>query len=513
MAVFGNLLTKILERPLRKFEQASAEPAASQQRVLTDLLARAADTQIGRQYGFADLRTPEQFRDRVPVTGYEQASKLWHQAFDGARDVTWPGHVRYFALSSGTTAGNKLLPVTEEAIRSNLQDGALLAAFLARRGDAASLLLGRFLYLGGTTTLRERGQSLFGDASGIMARRMPFYARARRLPSGRIAAISNWEEKIGKVVSSYLTANIGMLGACPSWAAMLFKQMRAEAEARGMAERDIGRLWPRLSHFVSYGMAFEPYRQAFDDYIGRPIHYVDTWSSSEAGMSSIQEEDGGPMRLIVDNGAYYEFVPLEDADHDNPPRLTIGQVETGRDYAVILSTNGGIWAYPLGDVVRFESLVPPRIVFAGRTQIYLSAFGEHVTLRMIEQAVSAACRRTGATVADYTVAARFPSPDQPRPAHRWIMEFDRRPDDDDLFIRTADQTIREQNEDYDTHRTDDYGMEPPILVPVAAGTFYEWMKQKGKLGSQHKVPRVARSQEMADELLKISRQLDGSPQA
>jgi hypothetical protein len=249
-------------------------------------------------------------------------------------------------------------------------------------------------------------------------------------------------------------------------------------------------------------MAFEPYRPAFEQYIGRPIHYVDTYSSSEAGMTAIQEEPGGPLRMIVDNGVYFEFIPADRAD---PQRLNISEVEVGRDYAVVVSTNGGIWAYPLGDVIRFESLRPPRITFIGRTQVMLSAFGEHVTLEMIEKAMSAACRQTVAIVADYTIAPRFPSPQQPQPAHQWLVEFDHPPADTAMFMATVDSTIRSLSEDYDTHRTGDYGLAPPILTRVAPGTFYAWMKQKGKLGGQHKVPRVARSQEMVDELLAISR--------
>lgn len=227
-------------------------------------------------------------------------------------------------------------------------------------------------------------------------------------------------------------------------------------------------------------------------------------------MTAIQEEPAGPLRMIVNNGVFYEFVPADRCDEPSPPRLHIGEVEEGRDYALLISSNGGIWAYPLGDVIRFETLRPPRIVFSGRTQIYLSAFGEHVTLRMIEQAVSAACQKTGAIIADYTIAPRFPAPEHPRPAHRWIVEFDRPPRDEAQFVTALDSSIRRENEDYNTHRADDYGLEPPILISVAQGTFYTWMRQKGKLGGQHKVPRVARSPEMAEELLATSRALASS---
>jgi hypothetical protein len=507
MSLIAHAISLVAQRRWRRFERACADPAAAQAAVLGGLLRKAAATELGRELGFGELRTPEEFRRRVPVTPYEQAAKLWHRAFDGARDVAWPGHVPYFALSSGTTAGNKLLPVTRDAVRSNFSAGTLLTAVLARRGGAEALAGGKLLYLGGCTSMRRRGTCLIGDASGFVARHIPFYVRRRHLPEPDIAAIANWQEKIDRVVDRYLTADVATLSACPSWAALLFKQMLQTAGRGGRGERTIGELWPKLTFFVSYGMAFEPYRAAFEQYVGRAIHYVDTYSSSEAGMSAVQDEPGGPMRLIVDNGVFYEFIPAGQADAADPPRLHLGEVTEGVDYAVVLSSNGGIWAYPLGDVVRFVSLRPPRIVFAGRTAIYLSAFGEHVTLGMIEQAVAAACRATGAIVADYTIAPRWPAPAQPRPAHRWLVEFDRPPATAEQFTAALDASIRAENEDYDTHRTDDYGLAPPILIPVAKGTFYEWMKRQGKLGGQNKVPRVARTPEAAEKVLEISREL------
>lgn len=504
MGIAGAVVSVLGRRTWARFSRSWAEPAAAQRDVLRHLLARAADTEWGRRFAFREIRTPQAYRNRVPITDYETAAPLWHRAFRGERDLAWPGHVKYLAMSSGTTAGNKFLPVTRDAVRSNLRAGRLLMAVLARRGGAAALVGGRFLYLGGSTTLQQKGHCLWGDASGIVARHIPWPARRWHLPESDIAALSDWEEKIDRIVARYLTADVCGLSACPSWAAMLFKRMREAARARGLGERVVAELWPKLAHFVSYGMAFGPYRRAFEEYVGRPIHYVDTYSSSEAGMTAIQAEPGGPLAMIVDNGVYYEFIPAEAAGDAQPPRLHIGEVQAGRDYAVVLSSNGGIWAYPLGDVVRFVSLRPPRIVFSARTQIQLSAFGEHVTLKMMEDAVAEACRRTATIVSDYTVWPRYPSPDRPRPGHRWLVEFDRPPADGDAFMAAVDRSIRSENEDYDTHRTNDYGLAPPSLVALARGTFYEWMKRRGKLGGQHKVPRVARSDDMGEELLAIS---------
>jgi hypothetical protein len=512
MAVVARTLSFLAQRLWLRFEAASAHPLAAQKRVLSHLLHHGAATQWGRQNGLGEIATIEQFRQRVPVTPYEAAAPLWHRAFDGTSDVTWPGHVQYFALSSGTTAGNKLLPVTADAIKSNLKAGTLLAVMMMRRRGNAdlpggeNLFGGYFLYLGGSTTLRPRGQCLFGDASGIVGTRLPFYARRRRLPKPPIAALTDWDDKIAQIVRHHLHSDIRLAGACPSWAALLFKQLLAEAQSRGIRNPTIGQLWPKLSFFVSYGMAFEPYRTAFLEFIGRPIHFIDTYSSSEGGMNGIQEEDGGPLRLILNNGVFYEFIPADQALLPNPPRLHIGEVQVGVDYALLLTTNGGIWAYPLGDVIRFESLEPPRFRFVGRTQLMLSAFGEHVTLEMIETAVAAACRSTAASVADYTIEPLYPSAGRAKPGHRWIVEFDRPPADPGAFMAAVDHSIRSANEDYDTHRTHDFGMDPPELFRAAPGTFYTWMKRHGQLGGQHKVPRVCRP-EFAAELLALSHEL------
>jgi hypothetical protein len=507
MGIVAKALAMVSNRRKRDFQRAVADPVGSQMKVLKEILRRAEATIWGKQYDFRGISTPEEFRRRVPATDYETMAPHWHKAFDGERDVAWPGHVRFFALSSGTTSGDKLLPVTRAAIRSNRRSGADLVSILVRRESAEAVASGRFLYLGGTTNLRERGQSLFGDASGIMGRHIPFYARSRYLPDREIGALSNWEEKIDKLIERYLESDVCALSACPSWASMLFKAMVEASRKSGKGEKTISEMWPKFRYFVSYGMAFEPYRRSFEEYVGRPIHYVDTYSSSEAGMSAIQEEDGAPMTLIVDNGVYYEFVPAEEGNRENPTRLHIGEVEEGKDYAVLISSNGGIWAYPLGDVVRFHSVRPARMVFSGRTQIFLSAFGEHVTLQELETAVARASAETSARVADYTVWPRIPSPENPKPAHRWIVEFLEPPTDEGAFMAALDASIRSKNEDYDTHRTDDYGMEPPILIRAPSGTFFEWMKRKGKLGGQHKVPRVAMNPQMGDELVGITMEL------
>ena len=500
-SLVAGVVRRMAARRLAEFDRASLQPQTTQSRVLQSLLRRARDTEWGQRHAFAEIGSPEEFRKRVPVTRYEDIAPVWQRAYAGDRNVTWPGHIRFFAMSSGTTADNKYLPVSNDAIRSNQRAGSLLLAMLARRGDAQALVRGKFFYLGGSTTLEQRGRCLVGDASGIMGRHIPFFVRRRHLPARDIAALVDWEEKSARIVERYLRADVTALSACPSWGVLLIQQLRRAAEEQGSRDVTLSDLWPKLQYFISYGMAFEPYRRILDAAIGHPVHYVDTYSSSEGGMTGIQEEDGGPLRLIVDNGVFFEFVPAEHMQDPDPPRLHIGEVAEGRDYAVLMSSNGGIWGYPLGDVIRFVSLRPPRIRFSGRTRMYLSAFGEHLTLDMLESAIAEAGQKTGALVADYTVVPRFPSDEHPKPAHRWIVEFERAPADADAFMSHIDTNLRSRNEDYAAHRAGDFGMSLPILTPVKKGTFYRWMKERGQLGAQHKVPRVLPSEEAAAGLL------------
>lgn len=503
--ITASFLKQLAKYEYEQFGTATNKPVASQLQVLKELLQSAKNTEFGRKYSFASIKIPEEFRKAVPLVKYENIAPLWHRAFDGDKDVTWRGHIKYFALSSGTTAGNKLLPVSREAIKSNKKSGRILLSFLIRRLGVEAVLQGKFFYLGGSTSLRSRGKSFYGDASGIMGKHIPFYARSRYLPTPDIARIIDWEDKISEILKRYLECDVTILAACPSWATMLFKQMIEKASKKGVSKL-VGDLWSKFKCFISYGMAFEPYRLAFEKYIGKTIHYIDTYSSSEGGLTAIQEEPRSPLRLIVNNGIFWEFVPIDKISEEQPPRFHIGEVTPGVEYELVVNSNAGIWGYRLGDVIRFETVNPPSIVFAGRTQISLNAFGEHVTLEMLENAISEACRRTKTIVIDYTVVPLYPENKELKPGHKWLVEFDGTLPDLLHFIDIVDSNIRSSNEDYDTHRKNNYGMTPPVIEPVARGTFYMWMKKKGKLGGQHKVPRVVNKEE-ADEILEISNSL------
>jgi len=509
------LIHHVIARRLRQVQRSLQRPAQTQERLLLRLVRRAADTQWGREHGYAAIRSVRDFQKAVPICRYEQMAPLWHKACDGARDVTWPGHVRFLTLSSGTTSEIcKALPLSRQAIRANMRSGLTLMGLVQQQVPDADLLAGRTLYFGGSPALEPRGQCLQGDASGIVALHIPRFARRYRLPETDVASIPDWEQKVEAIAHRYLRSPVSVVVGLPSWTLLLFRRLvDLGREKLGPHVQCLADVWPRLRAFVHFGMAFQPYRPQFQKLVGRPIAFVDTYSSSEAGMTAIQDSQADPSMLMeLDVGAFYEFVPPDELESPDPTRLTLDQVEVGRDYAVLVSTCSGIWAYDLGDLVRFTSLRPPRLVVAGRTRLTLNALGEHVVGAELEMAVTRACTALGVAVREFTVATLMPTADEPRGTHQWLVEFEGPPPPLADFIARVDAALCEKNLDYKIHRERDYAMRPPVIAALAPGTFYEWARRHGQLGGQHKIPRVARSREMVDELLAISAEIGGRNQ-
>lgn len=506
------LLRKRVRRRRAGIDASGRDPAAAQARVLRALLARAARTEWGRRYGYDSIRNYDDFRRRVPLGDYALQSPVWHRAFAGERDLAWPGHVRYFAMSSGTTAGNKYLPVSRDTIQSNRRGALAIAAAYGDLTGDRELARGRFFYLGGSARLRPKGACLEGDASGIMLRETPRAALRFRLPEPEVAAVESWSERLEAIVERCTCDDyrrVKLLSGCPVWIAALFRRLLAASGAACMAE-----LWPGLRAIVTYGMDPAPYRASLEALVGaaagapaagRPPAFIDTYSSSEGGMSAIQWADsGGAMRLLVDGGAFYEFIPMEEADAPEPRRLSIGEVEPGCVYELALSTDAGIWAYRVGDLVRVENVSPPLIRFAGRTKLTLSVSGEHVIEEELIRAAAAGAEASGARIEEFTVAPVGPDETGGVPRHDWLVEFSQPPGDADAFLRAADDALAAGNSDYADHRRGDAALGAPRLVPLAPGTFGAWLARAGRLGGQFKVPRVPPSREVARAILAVS---------
>jgi len=503
-------------RRMRQVERSLQDPSGTQERLLLRLVRAAQGTEWGKAHRFAAIRSARDFQQAVPVSRYEDMAPLWHKAFDGARDVTWPGHIRYFTKSSGTTTGaSKLLPLSREAIRANVRAGATLVGLWERQAPEGDILGGQTLYFGSTTHLEPRGSCWLGDASGIMARQVPVFASRFRLPEPEVAALDDWEEKVEAVCTRYLRNPIRAVVGMPMWSIILLRRLLVVGDEQlGHPVRTVRDIWPHLQVYVHFGMSFEPYRRQFGDVLGPDVVCVNTYSSSEGGMNAVQTDPADPgMQLLLDEGAFYEFVPAEEIGSPEPTRLTLDQVELGCDYGVLLTTLSGIWAYDVGDLVRFTSLSPPKIVFVGRSRLGLNAFGERLIQEDLDGAVAEASRALGISVRSYTVTSYFPTVAPPCGGHLWLIEFDGPPPPIEAFLARCDASLRQASADYSKYRTGDYAIAAPKAIVLTPGTFYEWARRHGRLGGQHKVPCVPWSLEMVEELKGISGELAAAQEA
>ena len=424
---------------------------------------------------------------------------LVQRAIAGERSVLWPGRPAEYCKTSGTTAGDKYIPVTREAFRAHRRGGLDALLLALRRVEHAEALDGPMLFLGGSTRTEPLGRHAeVGDLSGLAARRLPAWIRQRYAPGPEIAAIPDWEHRLAAIARLTCRQDVRLISGMPSWMLALFERIRslvAEPELR------LGQLWPRLAVFVHGGVRMDPYREVFEDAIGRPIHYVEVYPASE-GFVAIQVDATDPgLTLMLDYGNFYEFVPVTELGSASARRLNIAEVRVGEPYAILLTTPAGLWSYVLGDTVRFVSLDPPQLVITGRTGHFVNAFGENVIVEEVERAAAAACARTRAELVEFTVAPVYPrGPVQPA-RHEWAVEFRAPPPSLDGFARVVDETLQALNTDYRTKRAGDVGMAAPRVTAVAPGTFHRWLAGRGQLGDQHKVPRASNQRDIIEAVL------------
>lgn len=487
-------------RRRRDLERVSREAGAVQEATLRRLVTAARDTEFGLTHGFGGIRSVAEYQERVPVREYRQFQPLWQRALDGAMDVAWPGRCRDWVKTSGTTSGDKVIPVTREALASHRRGGwdALLMA--AERVGARCVTGGPMLFLGGSTATRTSGAGCrVGDLSGLAVRRLPPGISQRYSPGAEIAAIPEWEDRLDATAALAATQDIRLVSGMPSWLVILFERVARARRAEGRPIRHLGQCWPNLSVLIHGGVAFAPYASVVDAWTCSPLERVEVYPASE-GFVGVQTERSGGLTLMLDYGIFYEFVPVEDLGSGSPRRHTVANVELNRPYAVALTTPAGLWSYLLGDTVRFTRRDPLRLVITGRTRHYVNAFGENVIVEEIERALVGACRRTEAEVVEFTVAPSYPRAGDPRGGHEWLVEFRVPPAEPEEFARILDETLIAVNADYRTKRTGSVGMVAPMVTSLPSGTFHRWMRATGKLGDQHKVPRATNDRAVAEAL-------------
>ena len=493
----------------RRREQLDRQnPVVTQEKQLLELVGKAANTRFGQDHGFGDITSVADFQARVPLRRYEDFwEAYWKEPFPNVVNASWPGKIPYFAVTSGTTSGtSKYIPVSHEMNRSNARAGVdLLAHHVAHCPDSRAMG-GKGLMLGGSTELvKEAGGVYSGDLSGIAVKRSPWWAKQFLFPPIDIALLSDWEEKVDRIAEAAKDTDIRIITGTPSWLLILFDKQAALNGGSGEA-RD---LYPNLDLLVHGGVNFKPYRQQFEGFLNGKGELREVYPASEGFIALQDESPADGLRLMLDNGLFFEFVPVDELVSDNPTRHTLANAQTGVNYALVLSSNAGCWAYVIGDTVRFVSLDPPRVLITGRTSYSLSAFGEHLIEEEVQEAVSAGSEAAGLTITDFSVGAVFPATSNDLGGHLFVVESDRYPLDEEtaqVFLTKADERLNALNDDYRAHRSEGFGLKDPQILPVPPGTFAAWMKSRGRLGGQNKVPRLIADESLFDGLVDFAKE-------
>jgi len=496
-----------MKKRIHQIELFMKYPHDVQEELFKRLVDTAQTTQFGMQFGFSDLQSYDRFRERVPIFTYEKLFPYIQRLMRGEQNILWPSEIRWFSKSSGTTnQRSKFIPVSEEALKEcHFKGGKDLISIYVNNFPDSRLFDGKGLAVGGSHQINEydpSDSSFYGDVSAVIMQNLPPWAQFIRTPSLETALMSNWEEKIEKMAAETAEVNVTNLAGVPTWTVLLIQRI-VELKKKG----NILEVWPNLEAFFHGAVAFKPYRNLFETLIPKSdMRYWETYNASEGFFGIQDQRDSEELLLMLDYGIFYEFVPVDNLDDENPRAIPLSDVEVGKNYAMIISTNAGLWRYNIGDTVKFTSISPYRIKISGRTKHFINAFGEEIIIENAETAVARACERTNAIIDNFTAAPVYLEKGK-RGGHEWIIEFKVKPRDISEFTAILDQTLREINSDYDAKRHHDLALVEPRIHAVKEGTFYNWMKKRGKLGGQNKVPRLYNSREYVDDILKMAAEM------
>ena len=469
-------------------------PQQTQDKWLSHLVLRARNTQFGKEHLFFSIKSHADFVKRVPIRDYEELRSYMDKVVQGEPNVLWPGKPLYLAKTSGTTSGAKFIPLTKDSIPFHIKGARNAILFYIQETKKAKVVDGKMIFLQGSPILEEKNGVKFGRLSGIVAHYVPKYLQKNRLPSWETNCIEDWETKVEAIVEETVERDMRLISGIPSWIQMYFERLVAKTG------KPVGELFKNFDLFIYGGVNYEPYRAKFEQMIGRSVDSIELFPASEGFFAFQDKQKEKGMLLLLDAGIFYEFVKADEFFGDNPKRYTIGEVELGVNYALIVSTNAGLWAYNIGDTVMFTSLKPYRVIVTGRIKHYISAFGEHVIAKEVETALQEATEKTKALVSEFTVAPQI-NPKEGLPYHEWLVEFEKKPDDIQQFAQIIDQSMRKQNVYYDDLISGNI-LRQVVITPIKKGGFQTYMKSKGKLGGQNKLPRLKNDREIADNIEK-----------
>ncbi len=497
MAIINSVLSWLIKKRMHQIDLFLRYPHDVQREWLSRLLNTAANTQWGKKYDFRTIRSAEIFKERVPVSTYEELKPMIDLLRKGEQNILWPEEIKWFAKSSGTTdSKSKFIPISQSTIEEcHFKAGKDVLTLYLNNYPNSGIFQGKGLLMGGSQNIQEVNNRSYyeGDLSAILIHNMPYWAQIMRTPSLAIALMDEWESKLTLMAESTLNHNVTSISGVPSWTLILLHKI---LELSG--KNNILEVWPNLEVFFHGGVSFDPYRNQFESLIrGDQMHYFETYNASE-GFFGIQDQAGADdLLLMLDYGIYYEFVPLDQLGLHFPKSLMLDQVETSTVYAMLITTNSGLWRYMIGDTIQFTSLSPYRIKIVGRTKNFINVVGEELMVDNAEKALAIACDKTDASMRDYTAAPLY---EDDGIRHEWLIEFEKLPEHLDYFTVCFDQALQDLNSDYEAKRYHDMVLKLPMVKTVAKGTFYRWMKQHNKLGGQHKIPRLFNSRDFVDQI-------------
>ncbi len=502
---FNSLFAWIMKKRIHQIDLFRKFPHEVQEELLGKLISSAENTEWGKKYNFSSVSNYQDFKKSCPLQDYDTLEPIIQRVMAGEQALLWNSDTKWFAKSSGTTSGgSKLIPVTRESLEEcHYKGGKDLLALYYENHPNRKLYNGKHLIVGGSTHINPlSADSYFGDLSAIIVKNLPWWAEIRRTPNKEITLMSEWEEKIDRMAESTIKEDVYILAGVPSWTMVLANRVLEISGKNNLKE-----VWPNLELFMHGGVSFEPYKNYFQDLIPDPnMNYVETYNASE-GFFGIQDQAGtNELLLMLDYGIYYEFIPMSEFNGVNSKTvIDLKDVEADVNYALVISTNGGLWRYIIGDTVKFTSTLPYRFKITGRTKSYLNTFGEELVVENAEQAIAHAAKKTGAQIKEYTAGPIYMTSIE-RGGHQWLIEFVRSPDDWDRFCSLLDEHLRQINSDYDAKRYQNMILQSPVIEKVSEGTFDAWLKRSNKLGGQNKIPRLSNNRDLLEQILQLEHQ-------
>ena len=500
MKLLSPAISKLARFRLWRIENWANDSMASQREVLQHLITSAQYTEFGRKYHFSKLFSVKEFKKKVPVHEYDDLRPYILRMMDGEENILWNAPITWFAKSSGTSSDkSKFIPVSEESLKETHFKASkdVLTNYYKNFPDS-DLLTGKGLVVGGSHQIHQVNDDVhYGDLSAVLLQNTPFWGQWLRTPELSIALLDEWESKIEKLAQSTIEENVTSIAGVPTWTILLIKRILEISGKKHLID-----VWPNLEVYIHGGVSFVPYREQLNKLIGKKINYLEMYNASEGFFSAQDKPDEDGMLLFTDHGIFYEFMPVEEYGKAHPKTVGLKDVVVNKNYALIITTNGGLWRYIVGDTIKFVSLNPYKIKVTGRLKHYMNAFGEEVIVDNSDKAIAMASAQTGCIVKDYTAAPLYFS-EQTNGAHEWLIEFEKQPEHLEAFITALDNSLKHINSDYEAKRYKDIALRLPVVHAVKPGTFIEWLRSKGKLGGQHKVPRLSNERTLLEEILAL----------